>query len=124
MVLIKNAAQSHNITDIIFLDACPQTEYCTELLKNYNLYIYDHHVPKMTTATTINEKNEKFHLIKYDKKYSGCGIIWQELYQDIDVPKVVQYINNADVLNFSDTNTRLFTTMLKMLIVMNLHLMP
>lgn len=86
--------------DVYLLDFCFPAEVTNSLLQKVkNLTIIDHHITAKNIVESVRD-----HL--FDNGHSGAVLAWQYFHPKKTVPKLLQYVEDADLWKFKLKNTK------------------
>lgn len=80
-------------TKILYVvDFSYKREICEELVKKYQVHIYDHH-------KTAEKELEGLDYATFDPTLSGCGLVWNTYYSR-PMPELLRYVQDRDLWKF------------------------
>lgn len=76
--------------------------------KSKGLLVIDHHISAQKKLKNIPNKHKIF-----DMSHSGAYLTWKYFHPDVEVPKMIQYIEDRDIWKFELPETKFFSASFK-----------
>lgn len=86
--------------NILFIDFSPNDTIISELIRDNNIFILDHHISEKV-------RMEKYDFVKIDISKAGVRLTW-EYFFDLQIPKFLEMIEDRDLWIYRNINSKDF----------------